>query len=109
MSLVNVKSLVRGKTLVDYAYSRKGFDMNLDPGDYIGIVAAFLSRGGHSGEIEEELAASLNPDIGHKARSMFDLFDDRHGRGLWVQGAAMDDVTLVHPTLIKFFTGMSEL
>lgn len=108
MRIIKSRSLARGKALVDYAYSNGGSCIDLEPADYVGIVAAYLNRGMYSEDIEKELGSLLNPEIGRRSRVTFDLFDDREGRGLWIQGPAVDDIAFVHPTLSKYYPRMSE-
>ena len=77
--------------------------MDLELSDMIGIVAAYIAKGYYVTEIEERLSPVLGEEIAYKARATFEMFDDRDGRGLWTQGAAMDDIVFTDDKLKRMY------
>jgi hypothetical protein len=108
MRIINSASLTRGATLIDYAFSESGKNLTLAPSDLVGLVAAYIARGCYTNDIETELGARLHPDIGRRAKQVFDLFDDWQGKALWNQGPANEDIQFTNRTLIGRYPGVNE-
>jgi len=104
MKLINQTGLQRGDILLDYAFSEKGAGLELGIPDQIGLVFGYIARGKYPEYIEECLSDLLHPAIGKQAARPFETFQDSRGRGLWIQGPAMDDTTFTHHKLIKAFS-----
>ncbi|PZU08514.1 hypothetical protein [Sphingomonas sp.] len=107
MQIIDNDSLLRGATLVDYAFSDRGKHLTLQVPDYIGIVAAYLDRGRDPDDIETVLGKHLNINIGRRAKQTFDLFEDFRGHGLWMRGASADDIRFVHQRLIELYPDLN--
>jgi hypothetical protein len=99
MRFINPPSLARGSALIDYAISN-GSAMQFDIRDMIGVVAAYIGRGHATLDMGKYLAERLNAAIAERATQTFEMFN---GCGLWVQGAAADDVRFIHPTLAHMY------
>lgn len=109
MKIVTSSALQRGAVLVDYALAQKWerrSDISL--ADTVGIVAAYIARGGMPCEIEQDLGEHLSPEIGRRAAKVYRMFEDYRERGLWVQGGAGDDIKFTHPTLDRAYPNVNE-
>jgi hypothetical protein len=92
MQIIKAASLVRGATVLDLAFSNNGRSLSLSVPDLIGVVASYINRGLHTGDMEKTLDNLLDPSIGERAKHTFDLFNDWKRSGLWAQGPAMEDI-----------------
>jgi hypothetical protein len=107
MLLIDQPSLAFGKTLVDYAFSGEHRNMDLKLSEVIGVVAAYIGTGRSTNEIEETLSTLLSPVIAKRAHDTFEMFNDPHGRGLWVQGPASDDIRFTDRKLHRRYPQVS--
>lgn len=103
MNVVLSPSMDRGDTLIKFAYSNQGATLDLSIPDYVGLVASYMNHGRLPIDIENELSERLGPTIGAKARQVFETFDHYHGRFLWCQGPATDDIRLTNRKLSQRF------
>ncbi|WP_140869964.1 hypothetical protein [Sphingomonas oligophenolica] len=103
MKFVSVPALQKGATIVEFAFSKKQNTTSLETAELIGIVAAYISRGYYTAEIEERLGDVLGPEIASNAKEIFQMFEDWNGRGLWTQGAALEDIAFTDDKLKKMY------
>lgn len=107
MKIVTNAALSRGSAFIQYAYSHGGRRLQLEVPDLIGLVAAYIGRGGIPEYIEAELAERINPNVAADAKRTFDLFaTGRHG--LWSAGPAVDDIRFHHRKFDRAYPAINE-
>lgn len=95
--------------LVDYALSKKWErQLEITVADAVGIVAAYIARGGVPSDIEQDLGEHLSPEIGRRVAKVYRMFEDYRDRGLWAEGGAADDIKFTHPTLDRAYPNVNE-
>ena len=105
MQIIQSASLARGAALIEYAYSKENPFVPSIP-DLVGIVAAYIGRGGELRNLKEDLGQRLGVRIAEDAADTFHMFN---GRGLWEEGASAGDVRFTDDTLAALYPRVNRI